>query len=70
MSNLPFASLLLSPSVQMASSTVPNVALRADFEEAYDEAFALKEQLFEVTEPDALVKVANFFLMSLVFDFS
>jgi hypothetical protein len=45
--------LVLSVPPTMASDTTPDTdrdALRSEFEEAYDDAFALKEQLIELSE--------------------
>jgi uncharacterized protein (UPF0333 family) len=50
----------------MASSTFPDTELRAAFEDAYVDAAALQEQMFEVVDPDALATISNYFVASLV----
>ena len=66
MSHLPFASLLFASPTQMSSNPVPDEALRAAFEEAYLDAAALQEQMFEITEPDAFANISTHFVGSLV----
>lgn len=54
----------------MASKTVPDAALRAAFEDAYVDAAALQQQMFEVGDPDAFMNVSNYFVNSLVCPYS
>jgi hypothetical protein len=50
----------------MISDTAPDATLRASFEEAYIDAAALQEQMFEIADPDAFANVSNYFVASLV----
>jgi hypothetical protein len=54
----------------MASNFVPDATLRASFEEAYVDAAALQQQMFEVTDPEAFANVGEYFVASLVRPFS